>query len=152
MKAISIILLFLVIGCKPINKVVTISDSTYVRVVEKIVREVVELPADSASISALLACDSLGNVFLSEIATLRGRAVAQEAYLHNNMFRVVSTVKPEKEIVTITKDSIVYKYKEKPVEVIIPGRITFMQRAKIFFAGMLVIVVLLVAKRILNLI
>jgi hypothetical protein len=152
MKAISIILLVLLIGCKPITKVVTISDSTNVRVVEKIVREVVELPADSASISALLACDSLGNVYLSELANLRGRTVAQEAYLYNNTFRVVSTVKPEKEVVTITKDSIVYQYKEKPVEVIIQGRIPFLQKAKIFFAGMLVIVVLLIAKRILKLI
>ena len=150
MKAISILILVLMLGCKPVTKIVTVTDSTNVKVVEKVVREVVELPADSAAINALLACDSLGNVYLSEIATLKGRSVAQEYYLHNNTFRVQATVKPEREIVTITKDSIVYQYKEKPVEIIVPGRIPFMQRAKLVFAGMLVIVVLIVAKRVLN--
>ena len=118
-----IIILIIVIAAscsqKTIPVVVNTKDSTkqestrIERVVEK------QLVPDSASIKALIKCDSLGNAYLSTITQLQGERVNQVINLQKVAKDLLLDIKSkdkakETQKETITKDSLI-KYKEKPV-------------------------------------
>lgn len=70
---------------------------------------------DSASILALLKCDSLGNIYLKAITQLQGEVVSQALFLENNILKVEANSKTREKKESIRKDSIRIEYKEKPV-------------------------------------
>ena len=70
---------------------------------------------DSASIKALLQCDSLGNVYLRTITQLQGEIVSQALQLEDNILKVEAKSKTSEKKETIKQDSVRIEYKEKPV-------------------------------------
>jgi hypothetical protein len=77
-----IILAWLMTACKTPQPIV----QTEVKevVIEREVRDtIVTIAPDSASIKALLECDSAGNVLIKELQEAQGKNVALQAQLHN---------------------------------------------------------------------
>jgi hypothetical protein len=93
-------------------------DSIYVE--KHITDTIVKFEADSASMEALLACDSLGNVYIKELSQSQGNFLTLQAYLKNNKFiakakhdTIIKHVPGVKEVIYITKKTEVTKTVEK---------------------------------------
>ncbi len=100
---------------------------------------------DSASIFALLQCDSLGNVYLKTITQLQGEIVNQALELENNLIKVKASSKTREKKESISRDSIRIEYKEKPVPYpveTITNRLTSWQSFQIW-TGRLVLIALI---------
>lgn len=112
-----LMLVFAGISCrgKQVPVLVEARDTTAVTVRAEIVREFIELPPDSSVITALLACDSLGQVYLKTIDVLQGKRVQQDAQLRNNEMIIKAKDRALQEQVRETRDSIRIEYHEKPV-------------------------------------
>lgn len=100
--------------------------------------------SDSASILALLKCDSLGNIYLKAITQLQGEVVSQALFLENNVLKVEASSKTrEKKEVTL-KDSVrtitVEKAVPYPVEKV-TNRLTSWQSFQIW-TGRIVLIAL----------
>jgi hypothetical protein len=81
---------------------------------------VVFIEPDSASVEALLECDSLGNVRIVEISSLQGRIVKLETQLRNNRFKAkaqTDTVKVYVKGNTQIRWRVINKVIEKPVTI-----------------------------------
>jgi len=148
--SILVISLVLFLSCYRTVSTVVLSDSTNVRYIEKVITEQVTLPADSSIVRALFECDSAGNVLILELSQILGERVLQNATFNNGLFVVKANDKATKEIVTITKDSIIERYKEIPVEIIRDKKTSLFYKAKIFALGMLAMFGIVAIKRVLN--
>lgn len=106
---------------------------------------------DSASILALLRCDSLGNVYLTTITQLQGRIVNQALSLENNELKVDATTDTRDKKETIRRDSIRTVYKDKPVPYpveTITNRLTSWQGFQIWMGriGLIALIIFLIIK------
>lgn len=118
----TLVILTIIPGCnrKVVTPTVTLHDSTSTNV--KVVKEIkeVQLPPDSAWLKALLMCDSIGNVYLTQIESLQGERVIQNLNLDNNTLNVKATDTGRKTEKLEKTDSVATVYREKPVNVPYP--------------------------------
>jgi hypothetical protein len=101
---------------------------------------------DSASIFALLQCDSLGNIYLKTITQLQGEIVNQALELENNVLKVIASSRTREKKESIKKDSIRIEYKEKPVPYpveTITNRLTSWQSFQIWIGRLVLIALVL---------
>lgn len=109
---------FILIGCNrhviPVT-VVTTEDSTTTSVSNTYIREDLLGKPDSAIISALLKCDSLGNIYIQTIAQLQGEIVAQSLQLSNNSVSVIASAQHWVTAESLNRDSIRIEIREIPV-------------------------------------
>jgi hypothetical protein len=118
-------------------------DTANTTIREKVVRVEVPVPADSSVIQALLACDSIGNVYMRTIEQLQGERIKQDVKLENNKVTIKASDNAKEVHETSTSDSIKYVYREKavpyPVEV---NKLTSWQSFQIW-TGRIVLILLL---------
>jgi Ni/Fe-hydrogenase subunit HybB-like protein len=95
-----IVLLFA--GCKPCNEVSTTVYNTDTMVIYH--DSIVMLPADSSLVNALFQCDSLNNVVLTELETIKGRKVKPIVEFKDRWFHV---------FVPVDSEAVVLRWKEK---------------------------------------
>lgn len=93
--------------CKTTDSVY-VKDSIYIR------DTVVSIKPDSATLDALLECDSFGNVRIAEIESLQGDLVNLEARLKNNRFKLIAKTDTVKVYVKGNVE-IRWKYKTKVI-------------------------------------
>lgn len=115
-------ILAIMLGCnrKAATPTVALHDSSNTSV--KVIKEIkeVQLPPDSAWLMAFLKCDSLGNVYLTQLESLQGERVSQNLTLTNNTINVKATDTGRKTEKREKTDSIAVVYREKPVKVPYP--------------------------------
>lgn len=98
---------------------------------------------DTATMAALVACDSLGNVYLKTIEQLQGTMVTQQLALEADTVRVVSTALGSTRTVIRYRDSIikVELVKEIPKIIEIERELTATERFSIKWAKWLLLAV-----------
>lgn len=102
------------VGCSPkVGIPVALHDSVRIETVERIVE--VPQPIDSSLVQAYLKCDSLGNIYISQIAQLQGERVKQELKLSNGLITVKAT--DSNKTFSHEKTAARIEYKEKAVPV-----------------------------------
>ena len=113
------------------------------RIVERLVP--VMAPADSASIAALFACDSLNRVFMQSIGERKGKSIESHFSYTAGMLRYNFLATPGKSYITV-RDSIIYREVaiKVPVEVKV-NELTWWQKTEIYLFrifGLILIVVI----------
>lgn len=76
-------LMVMLIGCK-VQEPITITNTKVEKEYIKITDTLVKTAPDSSSIAALLKCDSLGNVYLTQLNDVKGRVTSQTVSLKDN--------------------------------------------------------------------
>ena len=115
-----IMIVVLLAGCgskKHVPVVVTATDSIRQTITRTITEKEIVLPPDSALIRALLACDSLGNVYLKTIKTLQGERVRQSIQLEGNILKATATDQARERHYTQQTGETLIRYREIPVTV-----------------------------------
>lgn len=97
-----ILLMVLFMGCKPCKEVSTLVYDTDTMIIYH--DSIVMLPADSSLVNALFQCDSLNNVVLSELETVKGRKIKPIVEFKDRWFKV---------IIPVDSEAVVLKWKEK---------------------------------------
>jgi hypothetical protein len=149
------VLLFFIFGCGTSAPLREVSVRTETVVKERLVR--VEIPADSAVVSALLECDSMNNVRLVELNELKSKRVESKtgfSALDSKQSMLNYRVRVVHDTVFVSaKDSIVYK--EIPLRVEIPvevNRLTGWQSFQIWTGricgGLAILLVLLTVTKV----
>ena len=92
-----------------------LQDSTVTSVTNTYIREDLMGKPDSAIISALLKCDSLGNIYIQTIAQLQGEIVAQSLQLSNNSVTVTASAQHWVTAESQNRDSVSIEIREIPV-------------------------------------
>lgn len=119
MKTITKILLIgitaLTVSCKAKQQVTPVPVRAETRVTERLVE--IQLPADSAWLTAWLDCDSTNQVILRGMSERKSPGVFSDLKFQNGVLNYKSQTKPEPQQVAV-RDSIVYK--EIPVTVEVP--------------------------------
>ena len=108
----------ILVGCnRRVAPVVTLplQDSTVTSVTNTYIREDLMGKPDSAIISALLKCDSLGNIYIQTIAQLQGEIVAQSLQLSNNSVTVTASAQHWVTAESQNRDSVSIEIREIPV-------------------------------------
>lgn len=114
-KILAVSLTILALGCKSKQPVIQVPVKTETRVTERLVE--IQLPADSAWLTAYLECDSTNQVILRGLSERKSQGVLSDLKFTNGVlgYRAKTNAAPHKATV---RDSIVYK--EIPVTVEVP--------------------------------
>lgn len=105
----------LLISCKSKRSVVEVPVKTVEKVTERLVE--IQIPADSAWLTALLECDSANQVIMRGLNEKKSPGVHSDLKFQNGKLDYKINTNPEPQKVAV-KDSIVYK--EIPITVEIP--------------------------------
>lgn len=127
-------------SCKVVEYVTVPAEST-IQIVDRYVE--IEIPADSSTITALLACDSLNRVYIKELSKQGTSNVTQEVQLTDNVFTVDFWSNPPNASVQV-RDTFIYQQVPYPV----PGadKIVYQQswwQTMLMWTGILALVLLL---------
>lgn len=114
-KILTILILFLLLSCKSKQPIAEVPIRTDTRVTERVLE--VQLPADSAWLTAWLECDSANQVILQRLSEKKSPSVFSDLKLQNGRLNYRTKTMPEPQKIVV-KDSIIYK--EIPVKVEIP--------------------------------
>lgn len=109
------ILLAALAGCSRAG--VPIKSESDHRSSERITDTVTRIVPDSAMISALLECDSLGRVSIRELTTENGRLIRQNLSLRDNLLQVQAKGESQERVREIIRTDTVYVRQEVPVAV-----------------------------------
>jgi len=113
-----VVIVWMTIGCNrhiAVTDPVYIHDTIYTAVSNSSISEDKPGIPDSASIKAILQCDSLGNVYLRTITQLQGEIVSQSLTLEDNLLTIEALSKTREKKESVRKDSIRTVTIEKPV-------------------------------------
>lgn len=111
-KIITILIAFLLLSCKSKQPIAEVPIRTDTRVTERVVE--VQLPADSAWLTAWLECDSTNQVILKKLSEKKSPGVFSDLKLQSGKLDYyINTIKEPQKVAV--KDSIIYK--EIPVKV-----------------------------------
>lgn len=147
MNRLIIIILILITsaGCsRKVLPVTEVRDITFRHVEERVHDTFVELIPDSALIRALLACDSLGNVYLQTINSLQGERVRQHINLTDNILEVTATDYARQRHYTHHTGETIVRYKEIPVPVEV-NRLSTWQAFQVWTGRIAMILIILFA-------
>lgn len=143
-----VIIIFLTLtalGCsRKIAPVAEVRDITFRHVEERVHDTFIELIPDSALIRALLACDSLGNVYLQTINSLQGERVRQHINLTDNILEVTATDYARQRHYTHHTGETIVRYKEIPVPVEV-NRLSTWQAFQVWTGRIAMILIILFA-------
>lgn len=144
--ALILLIILAVTSCSRRVVPVAVRDSVEHNIREQVEQKDVILPPDSALIHALLACDSLGRVYLKTIQNLQGERVHQSLQLDDNILTVTATDNArERHYAQHTQETLV-RYKEIPVEVPVEvNRLSTWQSFQVWTGRIAIILMILFA-------